>query len=196
MTQAAFEQQATDKKILDIAPEYGYTSPTSFNRAFQKVHGISPFNSETQGNVLNAYPPIHFTVTITGGSAMPYLMEMKQAMRMVGIRIPLIENMDENQQIVPEFWNDAFKSSKFLLLHGWCLKIMDNSKSLYKAFSNAFLPSVFQSIRGKANGAPFFCYHSMNSKTKLGRGDLKRILTDEGSQLRTEAFRLKVLLQM
>ena len=35
MTQAAFELQQTDKRVLDIALKYGYTSPTSFNRAFQ-----------------------------------------------------------------------------------------------------------------------------------------------------------------
>ena len=38
MTQAAFELQTTDSKVLDVALKYGYTSPTSFNRAFQSVH--------------------------------------------------------------------------------------------------------------------------------------------------------------
>ena len=42
MTQAAFELQRTDKKVLDIALKYGYASPTSFNRAFQNIHGIVP----------------------------------------------------------------------------------------------------------------------------------------------------------
>ena len=41
MSQAAFELQRTDKKVLDVALKYGYTSPTSFNRAFQSVHGIT-----------------------------------------------------------------------------------------------------------------------------------------------------------
>lgn len=34
MSQAAFELQRTDKKVLDVALKYGYSSPTSFNRAF------------------------------------------------------------------------------------------------------------------------------------------------------------------
>lgn len=38
MSQAAFELQRTDKKVLDVALKYGYASPTSFNRAFQSVH--------------------------------------------------------------------------------------------------------------------------------------------------------------
>lgn len=42
MTQAAFELQRTGAKVIDIALKYGYSSPTSFNRAFQSVHNITP----------------------------------------------------------------------------------------------------------------------------------------------------------
>lgn len=45
MTQAAFELQRTDNKVIDVAHKYGYSSPTSFNRAFQSVHGIAPISS-------------------------------------------------------------------------------------------------------------------------------------------------------
>lgn len=68
MSQAAFELQRTDKKVLDVAFEYGYTSPTAFNRAFQSVHGITPAAAKNQGITLNAYPPIRFSVSVTGGS--------------------------------------------------------------------------------------------------------------------------------
>ena len=91
MTQAAFELQTTDSKVLEVALKYGYTSPTSFNRAFQSVHGISPISAKAQGSVLNAYPPIRFSVKIMGGNVMPYRVEEKEAMRIVGIRIPLAE---------------------------------------------------------------------------------------------------------
>ncbi|MGF3194913.1 helix-turn-helix transcriptional regulator [Facklamia sp. P13055] len=43
MTQAAFELQRTNQKVIDVALKYGYSSPTAFNRAFQSVHGIAPF---------------------------------------------------------------------------------------------------------------------------------------------------------
>ena len=42
MTQAGFELQRTDAKVIDIALKYGYTSPTAFNRAFRSVHDITP----------------------------------------------------------------------------------------------------------------------------------------------------------
>lgn len=33
-------------------------------------------------------------------------------------------------------------------------------------------PNVFKAIRGKAAGAPFFCYYKMNPETKTGEMDL------------------------
>lgn len=72
MSQAAFELQRTDQKVLDIALKYGYSSPTSFNRAFQNIHGVTPIIAKNMGTKLNLYPPIHFSVQITGESAMSY----------------------------------------------------------------------------------------------------------------------------
>ncbi|WP_029452271.1 AraC family transcriptional regulator [Clostridium algidicarnis] len=113
MTQAAFDLQTTDMKVLDVALKYGYTSPTSFNRAFQSVHGISPILAKTQGSVLNAYPPIKFSVKVAGGNVMSYRVEEKEAMRIVGIRIPLTLDMKENKKLVPPFWNKAVKRNQF-----------------------------------------------------------------------------------
>jgi AraC family transcriptional regulator len=114
MTQAAFELQSSDIKVLDVALKYGYTSPTSFNRAFRSIHGISPTAAKSQGSVLNAYPPIRFSVNVTGGDVMSYRVEEKEAMRIVGIRIPLTLDMEENKKLVPPFWRKVLKSSKFV----------------------------------------------------------------------------------
>lgn len=113
MTQAAFDLQADNGKVLEVALKYGYSSPTSFNRAFQSVHGISPVYAKSQGRVLNAYPPIRLSVQVSGGIGMSYRIEEKEAMRIVGIRIPLTVNMDENQKLVPPFWNKTINSSQF-----------------------------------------------------------------------------------
>lgn len=40
------------------------------------------------------------------------------------------------------------------------------------AEANKVFPNVFKSIRGKANGAPFFCYYVMDQETKTGEMDL------------------------
>ena len=83
MTQAAFELQRTNKKVIDIALKYGYSSPTSFNRAFQNVHGIAPAAAKNMGSKLNVYPAIKFSIKVTGGSAMSYYIAEKEAMRIV-----------------------------------------------------------------------------------------------------------------
>lgn len=77
MTQAGFDLQRTDMKVLDVAFKYGYSSPTSFNRAFQAVHGIAPANAKEFGSVLNTYPAIRFSIKVTGGKAMSYHIEKK-----------------------------------------------------------------------------------------------------------------------
>lgn len=113
MTQAAFELQTADCRVTDIALKYGYASPTAFNRAFQNVHGIAPAAAKAPGNLLNAYPPIRFAVTVTGDRAMPYRIESKQAMRIVGIRQPLTADMEENKRIAPAFWQEILSSNRF-----------------------------------------------------------------------------------
>ncbi len=127
MSQAAFDLQRTDKKVLDIALKYGYTSPTSFNRAFQSVHGIAPVAAKSKGSTLNAYPPIRFSVKITGGNAMSYHIAETGPIRIVGIRTSLTENMEDNQRIVPSFWKDALEGKQFLDI---CLLSNENPKGI------------------------------------------------------------------
>ena len=114
MTQAAFELQRTDSRVIDVALKYGYSSPTSFNRAFQNVHGITPTAAKLGGNVLQAYPSIQFKIEITGGSAMAYRIVKKPPLRIVGIRIPLTPDMEDNLRIVPEFWKVSLQGKQFL----------------------------------------------------------------------------------
>ena len=113
MTQAAFELQRTDEKVIDIALKYGYSSPTSFNRAFQNVHGITPTAAKAMGCILQAYPSIQFRIEITGGSAMVYHIAEKQPLHIVGIRIPLACDMEENLRIVPDFWKTTLQGNQF-----------------------------------------------------------------------------------
>lgn len=113
MTQAAFELQRTDAKVIDVALKYGYTSPTSFNRAFQSVHNLSPAAAKKPGSTLNAYLPIRFSVQATGKNAIPYHIAQKQAMRIVGVRTPLTQDMEENQRKIPMFWAAVLSDRRF-----------------------------------------------------------------------------------
>ena len=112
MTQAAFELQRTESKVIDIALKYGYSPPTSFNRAFQNVHGITPMLAKNMGCTLSAYPPIKFSIKVTGGEEMSYHIEKKENIRIVGIKTPLTEDLEENMRIVPMFWEQALDNNQ------------------------------------------------------------------------------------
>ena len=113
MTQAAFELQRADSKVIEIALKYGYSSPTSFNRAFQNIHGITPTAAKVKGSVLQAYPSIQFSIKVTGGSAMTYRIAEKQSLHIVGIRIPMVEDTKQNLTIVPDFWKSTLQGNQF-----------------------------------------------------------------------------------
>lgn len=115
MSKAAFELQVNDAvKVSDIGSKYGYISPTSFNRAFQKVHGVSPTVARREGTVLNSFLPLSFTINVTGGESMRYRIEKKAPIRIVGTRVALQEEQEQNFQIVPQFWKDILNSKLFL----------------------------------------------------------------------------------
>ena len=115
MTQAAFELQRTDSRVMDVALKYGYSSPTSFNRAFQSVHGITPLAAKNAGCTLCAYPSIKFSIKVLGGSAMSYHIEKKEGFRIIGIRTPLVEDAKENMRIVPAFWEETLQKYNGIL---------------------------------------------------------------------------------
>lgn len=94
LTLAAFELKNSNIKVIDIAIKYGYSSPDSFARAFQHLHGITPSEARSNGHSLKAYPPMSFQLSIKGGSEMNYRIEEKEAFHIIGIkkRVPIIFN--------------------------------------------------------------------------------------------------------
>lgn len=44
---------------------------------------------------------------------MSYHITQKPSMRMVGVRIPLVEDAEENYRIIPEFWKSVLNSNLF-----------------------------------------------------------------------------------
>jgi AraC family transcriptional regulator len=92
LTLAAFELNNSNLRVIDVAIKYGYSSPDSFTRAFQSLHGVTPSEARNNGQSLKAYPRMTFQLSIKGGSEMNYRIEEKEAFRIVGIkkRVPII----------------------------------------------------------------------------------------------------------
>jgi AraC family transcriptional regulator len=107
MSRAAVDLQDENNKVIDVSLKYGYDSPTAFNRAFQRIHGIAPSEVRGSGRSLKAYPPISFKISIKGDSAMDYRIEKKEAFRIVGVSAPLEKEIEKNFEVVPAMWGKA-----------------------------------------------------------------------------------------
>lgn len=107
MSRAAVDLQGESSKVIDISLKYGYDSPTAFNRAFQRIHGIAPSEVRRCGHSLKAYPPISFKISIKGDSAMDYRIEKKEAFRIVGVTALLEKEIEKNFKVVPDMWGRA-----------------------------------------------------------------------------------------
>lgn len=83
---AAAELAGGRAKVIDVAMKYGYDSPDSFAKAFQRFHGISPSQARGKGAVLKNFSPLHIKISLEGGNIMDYKIEEKRAMLLTGYK--------------------------------------------------------------------------------------------------------------
>ncbi|SHM01292.1 AraC family transcriptional regulator [Anaerosporobacter mobilis DSM 15930] len=105
LTLAAFELQNSKVKIIDLAIKYGYDSPDSFTRAFQKLHGVTPSKAHNTGIALKAFPRITFHISIKGDVEMDYKIEEKEAFKVVGIKRHY-KGPEDNASVVGSLWDE------------------------------------------------------------------------------------------
>ncbi len=84
LTLAAEAVRRGEQTILDIALQYGYETPESFSRAFQRFHGVLPSQARQPGVTLKAFSPLSIQVNLEGGSAMDYRVEKMGAFSVLG----------------------------------------------------------------------------------------------------------------
>jgi AraC family transcriptional regulator len=112
---AAMAIATGDARIIDLALRYGYDSPDAFARAFRKLFGCTPTEARRPGVRLRSYPPITFSVSLTGGTAMDYRIETKPAFSMTGVSIRTTQ-FGESFQQVPALWERCFSDGTFAKL--------------------------------------------------------------------------------
>lgn len=104
MTLAARELAGTDLKVIDAAMKYGYDSPDSFARAFQRFHGITPSAAKESGAQLKSFAPLHIKISLEGGIMLDYRISEKAPFTVVGVKRRF--NSDTSYQEIPKFWNE------------------------------------------------------------------------------------------
>lgn len=86
LTLAGAELAAGHGKVIDLAYKYGYESPESFSKAFQKFHGITPSQARGSGAMLKSFSRLSIKVSLEGGSMMHYRLEEKPAATLIGYK--------------------------------------------------------------------------------------------------------------
>ena len=74
------------EKVIDIALKYGYDSPDSFAKAFQKFHGMPPSEARAKGKMLKSFSRLSIKISLEGGSTMNYRIEEKDEMILTGYK--------------------------------------------------------------------------------------------------------------
>ncbi len=83
---AGAELAVGDKKVIDIALKYGYESPDSFAKAFQKFHGVLPSQAKSNGSNLKSFSRLVLKFSLEGGNVMNYRIAEKDEMVLTGYK--------------------------------------------------------------------------------------------------------------
>ena len=84
LTLAGRELATTNVKVIDVALKYGYESPDSFTKAFQKFHGILPSQARNNGSNLKSFSRLVLKFSLEGGTIMNYRIEEKESLVLLG----------------------------------------------------------------------------------------------------------------
>lgn len=132
LTLAGRELATTNAKVIDVALKYGYESPDSFAKAFQKFHGILPSQARNNGSNLKSFSRLVLKFSLEGGKAMNYRIETKPALTLLGYKKRFNGTPYDEARQHQE--GDFFKTTR---AHQWMLKGMANDKmSDYCVLSN------------------------------------------------------------
>ena len=123
LTLAGAELASSEVKVIDVALKYGYDSPDSFAKAFQKFHGLLPSQARGNGNMLKSFSRLSIKISLEGGTMMNYRIETKPEMTLFGYRRHFEGAPFGDARYGQE--RDLFTTTR---AHQWMLKGMANDK--------------------------------------------------------------------
>ncbi len=75
MSMAVGDLRNTEMRICDIAVKYGYESQSSFSRAFQAFHGVTPTEARREETVVKVFPKMYIEVKMPEMKFIDYRIE-------------------------------------------------------------------------------------------------------------------------
>jgi len=141
---AGSELISTDKKIIDIAVKYGYTSADSFTKAFTRFHGVTPTAVRKDGAMIKSFAPLKIKFSLEGGYIMDYKIVEKDSFTIIGVS--RMFKHDNATMKIPQFWTEHYQTGKgkFVCgMYGICIdeSMMDSDEFEYLIADN-YNPSL------------------------------------------------------
>ncbi len=90
-------------KVIDAALKYGYESPDSFAKAFQRFHGVLP-SQVRSGTAIRSYSRLVLKFYLEGGKTMDYRIENKPEMILTGYKKRFTGVPDEREEQEQDFY--------------------------------------------------------------------------------------------
>lgn len=109
LTLAGYDLKSTNMKVVEVSYKYGYDSPTSFTKAFQQFHGMSPTQARKHEAKLHVYPKMQ----LHGLDKFTWQIMKKPSIRLVGKSIHLSCDEDFHKQGILKFWSDCQRDGSF-----------------------------------------------------------------------------------
>ena len=104
---AGLEVLTTDRKIIDIALEFGYDSPDSFTKAFTRFHGITPAALRKSGGAVRSFAPLRIKGNI-GRWSKHGMQDYEQRSVYRSLPGKNINTRSDGAVAVPQFWAEHF----------------------------------------------------------------------------------------
>lgn len=109
LTLAGYDIKSTNLKVVEISYKYGYDSPTSFTKAFQQFHGVSPKAARSRDVELKVYPKMQ----MHSKQQYAWRLEQKKGFRLIGKKIKVSRKNNAHYSKVPEFWSECQRNGVF-----------------------------------------------------------------------------------
>ena len=105
---AGQELTKENTKVINIALKYGYETPESFSKAFNRFHRVTPNQAKKRGANLKSFNRLVIKIKLEGGNTMNYKIVKKETFKVV-VKTKMFT--DENSTMgIPEFWSEYFSN--------------------------------------------------------------------------------------
>lgn len=104
---AGNELASSGIRVIDAAFKYGYDTPESFSRAFNRFHGVSPSSARQGGAALKSFSPLSVKLILDGGNMMKYRIETKDAFQIICKKKKISCKAELTTEEISRFWQEC-----------------------------------------------------------------------------------------